>query len=358
VADVELFARLCDQLECIDMIAIPVMPQDIPDPRSSLPYGVRAVIANSRKPIYFSTDNARINRVIINLAEAAFAGDFKSQVYGITQLSPTSPLFWEEGVLEAIMDTVQTSVPIAILPEPSAGLSAPYTLAGLLTVNNVECIAGLAMIQMLKPGAKVLYANSWTVTDMRSAAPVGGSAEATLCRIAGAQLAHCYHVPCHTTAPNSDDHAHDEQNAWEKTFSMFCAVAAGNDLIINCGMFGKGMTCSHEQLVMDEEISAMAKRIAAGIRVTPETIAADLIKNIGPLGDYLTTDHTVQRLRGDEFLRPRISIRGPRAGWQERGSKDTYQLARDRVRELSNSSTSTIDPMRAGKLEEIIQSLR
>ena len=84
VADVELFARLCDRLECIDMIGIPVMPQDVPEPRNSLPYGVRAVIENSRKPIFFSTDNARINRAVMHLAEAAFGGDFRTQVYGIT----------------------------------------------------------------------------------------------------------------------------------------------------------------------------------------------------------------------------------------------------------------------------------
>lgn len=89
VADLELAARLCGKLKCISMIAIPAMPQDIPDPGNSLAYGVRAVIENSRKPIYFSTDNARINHAIISLAEAAFAGDFKRQVYGITQLSPT-----------------------------------------------------------------------------------------------------------------------------------------------------------------------------------------------------------------------------------------------------------------------------
>ena len=96
--------------------------------------------------------------------------DLRQQAYGITQLSPTSPLFWEEGVLAAIMDTVETGVPIAILPEPNAGVTAPYTLAGLLALNNVECLSGLAMIQMLRPGHKVMYANSWTTTDMRTGA--------------------------------------------------------------------------------------------------------------------------------------------------------------------------------------------
>jgi len=170
VADVELFARICQELECIDMIGIPVMPQDVPNPKATLPYAVRAVIANSTKPIFFSTDNCKVNRTCIELLRAAFAGNFQEQVYGISQLSSTSPLYWEGGVLEAIMDTAPTGVPLAILPEPIAGFTAPYTLAGLVTMNNAECLSGLVMIQLLRRGAKFLYANSWTTFDMHTAA--------------------------------------------------------------------------------------------------------------------------------------------------------------------------------------------
>ncbi|MCX6984410.1 MAG: trimethylamine methyltransferase family protein, partial [Lentisphaerae bacterium] len=259
VADVERFARICDKLEVIDMIGIPVMPQDIPKPEATLLYGVKAVIENSAKPIFFSTDRRDVNSSIIELLGAAFDGDLRTQAYGISQLSPTSPLFWEKSVLDAITDTVASGVPLAILPEPIAGLSSPYTLAGLVTMNNAESISGMVIAQLLKKGSKVLYANSWTTADMRNCASLVGSAETTLCRIAGAQMAKFYGVPCHTTAPNSDNHNHDEQNAWEKTFSTFCAQAAGNDLIVNCGMFATGLTCSHEQLVMDAEISGFAR---------------------------------------------------------------------------------------------------
>ena len=123
------------------MIGIPVMPQDVQNPADSLIYGVKAVIENSRKPVFFSTDNERINNQIIKMLGAAFKGDLKSKVYGITQFSPTSPLYWEEHVINAIMDTVETNVPIAILPEPNAGVSAPFTLAGLVTMNNAECLS-------------------------------------------------------------------------------------------------------------------------------------------------------------------------------------------------------------------------
>jgi trimethylamine--corrinoid protein Co-methyltransferase len=359
VADVELFTRICDELEYIHMIGIPVMPQDVPDAKTTLLYGVDAVIRNSRKPVYFSTDNRAINRAIIEMLRAAFAGDFQSQVYGISQLSPTSPLFWEGGVIEAIMDTVQTAVPLALLPEPNAGVSAPFTLAGLLALDNAECISGLAMVQMLKPGHPVMYANSWTTTDMRNGAALVGSTETTICRIAGAQLARFYRVPSHTTAPNSDNHAHDEQNAWEKTFSTFCSVAAGNDLIVNCGMFATGLTCSNEQLIMDEEISAMSLRIAAGIRVNDDTVALDLIEQIGPRGDYLTAEHTLRWLHGDEYLFPRVSVRTPRASWEAQGSKDTYALARDKVRHYAaKPGRNMLDARRTQALAEIIASFR
>lgn len=354
IADVEYFARICQDLECIDVLGIPVMPQDAPDAKLSVLYGLKACVENCAKPIYFSTDNRKINRAMIEMLKAVYAGDLKREVYGISQLSPTSPLSWEEGVLEAIMDMVDSGVPIAILPEPNAGISSPYTLAGLLTMNNAECLSGLAMIQMLRPGTKVMYANSWTTTDMRNGAALVGSTETTICRIAAAQLARFYKTPSHTTAPNSDNHAHDEQNAWEKTFSMFASVAAGHDLIVNCGMFATGMTCSHEQLVMDEEISAMSRRIADGVLVNENTIAAGLIKQIGFQAEYLTCEHTLQWIHSAEYLAPRVSVRAPRAVWEAEGALDTYHLAKEKVRSYARYPGAPLDAKRREKMLEIM----
>ena len=356
VGDVERFARICEHLDTIDMIGIPVMPQDVKNPKHTLLYAIDATIRNSRKPIFFSTDNMAINRGVMDLLKAAFAGDFSTQVYGISQLSPTSPLFWEQGVLKAIRDTLETNVPLAVLPEPNAGVSAPFTLAGLVTLNNAECLSGIAMIELLKPGATVLYANSWTTTDMRSGVALVGSTESTICRIAGAQLARFYGVPSHTTAPNSDNHAHDEQNSWEKTYSTFCSVASGNDLLVNCGMFATGMTCSDEQLVMDEEISAMSLRIADGMRVDPDTIASDVIKSIGHRGEYLTSEHTLEWLRSDEYITPRVSVRAPRASWERDGSRDTYQLAKFEANRLQEKGGAPLDSKRSDVLQEILGS--
>ncbi|MBN1553480.1 MAG: trimethylamine methyltransferase family protein [Phycisphaerae bacterium] len=357
VEDVARFARICEKLDCIDMIGIPVMPQDVPNPKATLLHGVAATVKNSRKPIYFSTDSYAVNRSIIDILAAAFKGDLSNQVYGISQLSPTAPLYWEGSVIDAIMNTVETGAAISILPEPNAGVSCPYTLAGLITVNNAECLSGLVMIQLLNPGAKVMYANSWTTTDMRTGDALVGSTETTICRVAAAQLARLYKTPSHTTAPNSDNHAHDEQNSWEKTFSMFCATAARHDLIVNCGMFATGMTCSDEQLIMDEEISAMSRRIGEGLRVDDETIAADVIREVGPRGSYLMHDHTLQWIREPkEYLPPRVSVRGAKASWDAAGAKDTYALARKKAIQLNTEGGCPIEANRAVNIDEIIAS--
>ncbi len=356
VADIEQFARICEQLPNIDMIGIPAMPQDVASPAQSLLYGVKACIEHSRKPIFFSTDNPAVNRTVMDMLAAVFPGQLSRQPYGVGQLSPTSPLFWEGPVLDAIQETVEREVPLAILPEPNAGVSAPFTLAGLLTVNNAECLSGLVIAQLLKPGAKLLYANSWTTTDMRKGDVLVGSVETSICRIADAQLARFYHVPCHTTAPNSDNHAHDEQNSWEKTLSLMNAVAAGNDLIVNCGMFATGMTCSHEQLLMDEEMAGMCRRLAAGVDVNKATIAKDLISEIGPQGTgYLLAPHTLERLRSPEYFIPRLAVRGSRAAWQAQGAMDTYALAREQARRLAAKPPPILDRQRQARLDALFR---
>jgi trimethylamine---corrinoid protein Co-methyltransferase len=356
VADVEQFARLCEQLANIDMIGIPVMPQDVPDPKTSLLHGVKACIENSRKPIFFSTDNPGVNRTILDMLASVFPGNLAVQPYGISQLSPTSPLFWEGPVLDALQETVERNVPLAILPEPNAGVSAPYTLAGLLTVNNTECLSGIVIAQLLKRGAPILYANSWTTTDMRRGDALVGSVETSICRIAGAQLARFYRVPCHTTAPNSDNHSHDEQNSWEKTLSLMAAVGAGNDLIVNCGMFATGMTCSHEQLLMDEEIAGMCRRLAQGLEVNQSTVAADLVREIGPRGTgYLTAPHTLERLRSGEYYVPTLAVRGSRTAWEAAGGQDTYERARTKAKQIGAKRSAALNAERREQLSAVMR---
>ena len=82
---------------------------------------------------------------------------------------------------------------------------------------------------------------------------------------------------------------------------------------------------------------------------------ADVIKAAGPHGEsYLTNDHTMKWLHSDEYVQPRLSVVGPRATWEAQGSKDTYQLARDKVREYATCKSEPLAPEIHAKLDEII----
>ena len=206
--DVDDYVAVSHHLQDIDMIGLPASPAGV-NSRSALLYALRSAFANSNKPVYFSTDSEAINHYAIEMTLAASADAAGRGAYMISQLSPTSPLFWEKGAVEGIVECAERRFPVAVLPEPITGVSAPYSLAGLITVHNAEAISGICITQLVNPGTPVIWASSWTTFDMKKSAALVGSIETTLCRIGGAQVAKYYKLPLHTTAPNSDNHAHD-----------------------------------------------------------------------------------------------------------------------------------------------------
>lgn len=353
VEDVEKFVCIADQLDEIDLIGIPVMPQDTPA-ESTLLYAVRAAFQNSAKPLYYSSESAGINRAVIQMAKA-INPDVSNRPFLISQLSPTSPLFWEKGTIEALYEVCINGIPLAILPEPIAGASAPYTLAGLLTLHNAECLSGIVFSQLIREKTPVIYASSWTVYDMRSNMAVIGTPETNILRVAGAQMAAFYHIPSHTTAPNADSHFHDEQNSWERTLSAFISALAGNHLIVNAGMFATGLTISLEQLILDAEIIGMIKRILRGMEVSRETIFLDEIRRVGQRGNYLMEQSTLTHLRSDQFWKSKVSILDHYQNCQTSGMNDVVLVARQRIDSyLSRPTKMAISPDSLREMDQII----
>lgn len=349
--DVENFARLSHHLEEIDMIGLPASPSDTHH-RTALLYSLAATFTNSTKPVFFSTDSEIINHHAMELTFAAGTG--RGGAYMVSQLSPTSPLFWERGAVDGIIECAERRFPVAILPEPIAGMSAPYSIAGLITVHNVEALSGVFITQLINPGTPVIWASSWTTFDMKRSCALVSSLETTLARIAGAQVAKSYGLPLHTTAPNSDNHAHDEQNSWEKSLSLFCAAAAGNELIVNCGMYACGMTISMEQLVMDAEIAGQVRRLCAGVDARADDIAEDLIKSTGHRGSFIMADQTLERLNSGEFREPLLCERGSRDIWVEKGRKDATAMAHEISKKLLLKEVPVLDDRQCRMMNDII----
>jgi trimethylamine--corrinoid protein Co-methyltransferase len=325
--DVAGFARLGDALENIHVVGVQAMPQDVV-PKASLLHAVEAVFNNTEKHLYFSPENSEVTRAIIEMARAVVGDGSLSETPILTcQLSSTSPLSWEGGAAEAVVEAARAGIPLVFLPQPYAGVTAPITLAGVLTVHNAELLSGIVISQLVKKGTPVVYGSAWTTFDMRQANVVIGGPETALLRIAGADLAGFYHIPSHTIGPDSDSHCLDEQNAWEKFLTLHSAFTSGVNLVVNAGMFATGLTVSFEQLVIDNEMAAIVYRFIEGIDVSPETIALEVIKRVGPKGNFLEEPHTLKYLRRSEHWQPDLSSRSVYEKWMEEGGKNVVGKA-------------------------------
>ena len=354
--DVENFALISDKLQDIDIVGVPVMPQDV-TPQGTLIYAVKALYENTTKPLFFSTESSSVNAAVIKLMKViAGKEDISDCPTAISQLSPTSPLLWEEGAVDALIDTAKEGVPLNLLPEPMTGVSAPYTVAGLLTVHNTEILSGVVISQLVRPGTPVIYGSSWTTYDMKFTTAIIGSPETSMLRVAGCQMARYYNMPSHTTAPNSDSNAHDEQNAWEKTISNMCAICAGNDVVMNSGMFATGLTISLEQLVLDDEINGIIRRLNRGIEVNSDTIGAEVINSVGPRGNFFMEDHTFKYLRSGEFREVKVSNTKTYDGWLSAGAPDVTANAGKKVREIIEAGND--NKLSAEKIMQMEQVIR
>lgn len=335
--DVGKFARLSNALDNIDVVAVPAIPQDV-EPESAHLHAVEAIFNETDKHLILAPDSVETTATVLKMASAIIENEDLSHYPILTfEVSSLSPLSWEKESAESLTVIAEAGVPCLLLPQPYAGVTAPITLAGQLTINNVETLSGIVITQLVRKESPVIYGSAWTTFDMRKANVTLGSPETILLRVAGVQMAKFYNIPSHTTALDSDSHSLDEQNAWEKALTLFSAMAAGVDMVVNAGMFATGLTIGFEQLVIDNEITGIARRLIEGIDASEETIASEVIKRVGPKGQFLEDPHTLKHLRDKEHWKPTISNREIYENWLLKGKPSVAEKAREKAKEIMSS---------------------
>ena len=255
----------------------------------------------------------------------------EQQVYG--QINPVSPLRYDHDQIEGGLEFVSAGHPICILPGPTLGATSPATLAGTLVLQNAEHLAGVVLVQLVHPGAPVTLASYPHVMDMRNGAPCIGGVEAGLLGAALAQIGRRYGIPSHPEFPMTDSKSLDEQAAFEKAMSLVLLAEAGANLVSNGGALEAEKLWSPVQLVIDNELNGMVGGILDGITVTEETIALDVIQEVGQSGQYLKSKHTRRTWRAEQFL-PSLADRLGFETWKAQGSRDITDRARERALEL------------------------
>lgn len=326
--DIIDMARLVEVLDNIHIYMLNIYPNDLPVEEVDVNrFG--AALNRTRKHIMGGVYTVEGVRNVIKMAEiiAGSAENLKKKPFISMVTCSISPFKLDESYGQLAMEAARNRIPVVVPAEPLCGATAPITLAGNLVVQNTDTLAGIMLTQLTNPGAPVFYGCISSITDLRDMKYLSGAVEMGLMNAASAQMAHFYRIPIYTTAGMSDSKVIDAQAGYESAVtSLLVALAGGNFIHDAAGFLEFCMTASFDKLVVDNEINGMIMRAVEGIRVNKETLAFDLLKEVGPGGQFVSVRHTRRHMRSEQY-QPTLSDRNNRERWNEDGALDTRARA-------------------------------
>ncbi|KGK81132.1 trimethylamine methyltransferase [Desulfosporosinus sp. HMP52] len=332
-----------------------VEPGDIPekDRHKAMLY---ACMANSDKPFMGSATGKEHAKDSLKMAAMLMDSekDVPQQPVMISLINTITPLMLDERMVGALMAYAEAGQPIIIASLGMAGATAPTTLAGTLVLQNAEVLAGITLAQTVREGTPVVYGSASSITEMRNGSLSIGAPEGAWIIAAAVQLAHSYGLPCRAGGCVTDSKVLDLQAAYESMMNLQVAGMAGVDFVLHAaGILESYMSVSLEKFIVDDEICSMVRRFLRGTKFETEDLAAQMIHEIGPGGQFLTSDHTYRNFRR-EFWVPTLSNRETYDQWKLNGNMSIISQAEKKVTEvLDNYETPCLEKTIERRLKEM-----
>lgn len=332
-ADMVNCTRLGNALANVDFVMTLCSAGDVPKELAFF-HEYDAIFRNTTKPIVVSVVGRRHTAMILEMAAAACGGEsaLRARPWGMAMVTPVSPLAitkLNEGVVEAI----EMGVPVLYAPGPMMGATGPATVAGTLALTIAEALFGLVLTQVIKPGSKVILKPDPNTMDMATAQCTYGSPEQSMARAAMAQVGRTYNIPIFTHAGGAESKMPDAEAAAQAMMGMLLDGLSGVTLTQTMGTLASGLYGSQEMLVICDEMAHMIKRVLTGVNVTEESLAVDVVRDVGHGGHFMDHDHTLKHFRSELFF-PVLFRRQSVELWKERGAKNITEVAHSRVLEI------------------------
>ena len=321
--------RLVQSLNVIQFIGgYPVEPADIPPSTRHLDAHYAAITLTDKiwHPYSLGGDRIRDAVEMICIARGISKEQLAREPSLFSIVNTNSPLKLDTPMLQGLMAMARAGQPVVVTPFTLSGAMAPVTVAGALSLQNAEALAGIAFIQMVNPGVPCAYGGFTSNVDMKTGAPAFGTPEYTRAAMAGGQLARRYKLPyrsSNTCAANMVD----AQAAYESEMSLWGAVMGHANLILHsAGWMEGGLVASFEKMVLDAELIQHMVEFLKPLEVNDDTLGFDAIKDVGPGGHFFGTQHTLDRYE-TAFYSPMLSDWRNYENWRLAGALDTAQRA-------------------------------
>jgi trimethylamine--corrinoid protein Co-methyltransferase len=255
-----------------------------------------------------------------------------------------SPLIFDDRMLGGLITFARAGQVSIITPFIMAGAMSPITMASALAQQNAEALAGVALTQLVRPGAPVVYGGFTMNVDMRSGSPAFGSPEGAWAAIVGAQLARRYGLPYRSNGSLTNSKYPDAQAAYETQWTLWPAVMSHANMVVQgAGWLDAGLSMSYEKMIIDLEGLAMFQHFLKGFDINDQDLALETIHSVGPGGHHFDTELTQERYK-TAFYEPTITDRKNFETWLvEGGSKAEDRAAKILAIIFENYSPPALD---------------
>jgi trimethylamine--corrinoid protein Co-methyltransferase len=325
-------ARIVDGLDNIHFFQRPMVARDIADPLELDINTLYACVTGTSKHIGTSFTVRENVKPALDMLHAIAGGEenFRARPF-ISSSSPfvVPPMKFAEDACGVLEECVKGGIPILLLSTAQAGTTAPAAIIGAVVQAVAEVLAGLVYVNALKPGHPAMLGSWPFVSDPRTGAMSGGSAEQALATVACAQMAQFYDLPGASAAGMTDSKLPDIQSGYEKGITNVMAGLSGLDLVYEAaGMHASLLGFCLESLIVDNDLLGHCLRCVRGIDVSEAALSVDAITDVclkGP-GHYLGSEQPSRRMQADYFF-PAVSDRLSPKEWCEKGKPDALQKA-------------------------------
>src|SRR5210317_1641243 len=356
--DLENNVRVHDALENTHFIFPEIYPQDVPE-KALDRHISQALLSNTEKPVIATAYSGKGAKDLLKMGIAIAGSEeaLRLRPMFTVSLGIISPFSFEPNRVDMLIEMCRFGHPFQIYTIPSTGTTSPVTLAGTLALMVAELLSGLVLTQLVNPGAPVRLMGYAGTADMRSGEFTFASPEKTLMAAALAQMLRFYGVPQGVHGSTTRANVSDAQAGYETGMLNLFSALSGSDVVIECTSASLENTAASvpEQAVIGNEICSFINRILQGIEVNPDTLAVDVIREIGPGGEYLTHDHTMEYFM-TEHWDAKLGSRLPRDLWEEKGAMDVRAQARETYKKiLATHQPKPLAPRVQKKLQQIVE---
>ena len=241
---------------------------------------------------------------------------------------------------------IRAGMPMLLLSAGQAGATAPAPIALAIVQAMAEVLAGVVYANAITPGAPCIFGTWPFVSDLRTGAMSGGSAEQALLTAGCAQMHRFYNLPGGAAAGISDSKLPDMQAGWETAITNVLAGLSGLNMVYeSVGMHASLLGFCLESLVLGDDVLGQVMRCVRGIDVTPDSTSIEAMKAVclGGPGHYLGSDQTLALMQ-TEYIYPNVGNRMSPKEWVEAGRPQLLDRAIARKNEILAKAGSQIEP--------------